>query len=334
MADLPSTILPESSYRLSSEARERLLPSIEKQALCLPDPSTLQWKFSGQQAKQPSRCRQEVQHEMYGDSMDLDEHVRDVPHRRLEESSSHDWPYYNVDSTSTQHNTVTQSTGQYTKESIPWDAEDDVFNAPSSGGISNFPRRSSSEYLVPAGYVQASTCRRASPLPESSTSSIRISSSEDWTGSWEPGGQGGEKLCCSEPGCRATFQGSYAKGSLARHRRLKHGSHQNRDSRDYDCEEPGCSKSYRRQDARLKHYRKVHRHLAPGPALSRTKYRADSDSGSHVRSVDDPDVGGSRSQYPYLPQSPSLSQLTKFFSPKSPSSSAPSVEVRILRWEE
>jgi len=31
-------------------------------------------------------------------------------------------------------------------------------------------------------------------------------------------------------------------------------------------------KSYKRQDARLKHYRKAYRHVAPGPALTRLKY--------------------------------------------------------------
>ena len=90
----------------------------------------------------------------------------------------------------------------------------------------------------------------------------------------EPSTQDGSRLDCSERGCRARFQGTYAKGSLARHRRLKHGSYQHEEGREYVCEEPGCSKSYKRQDARLKHYRKAHRHLASGPALSRTKYRS------------------------------------------------------------
>jgi len=82
------------------------------------------------------------------------------------------------------------------------------------------------------------------------------------------------RLHCAERGCRATFLGTYAKGSLARHRRLKHGSYQHNEGREYVCEEPGCSKSYKRQDARLKHYRKAHRHLDPGVALSRTRYRS------------------------------------------------------------
>jgi len=90
----------------------------------------------------------------------------------------------------------------------------------------------------------------------------------------EPSTQDESRLDCSERGCGAKFQGTYAKGSLARHRRLKHGSYQHQEGREYVCEEPGCSKGYKRQDARLKHYRKAHRHLAPGPALSRTKYRS------------------------------------------------------------
>jgi hypothetical protein len=87
-----------------------------------------------------------------------------------------------------------------------------------------------------------------------------------------PSTQKEEHLFCLEFGCNADFRGTYARGNLGRHKRLKHGSHQGDGPRKYDCEEPGCAKSYKRQDARVKHYRKHHHHLAPGPALSRKKY--------------------------------------------------------------
>jgi hypothetical protein len=87
----------------------------------------------------------------------------------------------------------------------------------------------------------------------------------------EPSAQDEERLYCPTLGCSAKFKGAYAKGSLARHRRLKHGSRRGK-GREYHCEDAGCSKSFQRQDARLKHYRKAHPQLAPGPALSRTKY--------------------------------------------------------------
>lgn len=87
----------------------------------------------------------------------------------------------------------------------------------------------------------------------------------------EPSAQDEERIYCRTFGCNSNFKGGYAKGSLARHRRLKHGSRQGK-GQEYHCEDAGCSKCFMRQDARLKHYRKVHPHLAPGPPLSRSKY--------------------------------------------------------------
>ncbi|KAF1840995.1 uncharacterized protein K460DRAFT_410388 [Cucurbitaria berberidis CBS 394.84] len=72
--------------------------------------------------------------------------------------------------------------------------------------------------------------------------------------------------------CDATFTGEYRRGNRQRHWRLKHGQAQGQEERIYPCEADGCSKVYKRQDARLKHYRKKHRSMAPGPALSRKKY--------------------------------------------------------------
>jgi hypothetical protein len=64
-------------------------------------------------------------------------------------------------------------------------------------------------------------------------------------------------MYCDEPGCGIFFSGNYRKGNLARHKRLTHKRLQ-----PYVCESAGCGKSFRRQDARLKHYRRHHPILA------------------------------------------------------------------------
>ncbi|CAO2650603.1 Nn.00g018950.m01.CDS01 [Neocucurbitaria sp. VM-36] len=93
-----------------------------------------------------------------------------------------------------------------------------------------------------------------------------------------------EDLECEVLGCNSTFSGHYRRGNRQRHYRMKHGhsqgqgqglsqgQSQGQEERMYPCEEYGCSKVYKRQDARLKHYRKRHHHRAPGPPLSRKKY--------------------------------------------------------------
>ncbi|KAH7085717.1 hypothetical protein BKA63DRAFT_24982 [Paraphoma chrysanthemicola] len=62
-----------------------------------------------------------------------------------------------------------------------------------------------------------------------------------------------EPLPCPEVGCIKAFKGVYRRGTLQRHIRLKHGE----EEREYRCE-AGCTRSYLRQDARLKHYRNQH----------------------------------------------------------------------------
>jgi hypothetical protein len=64
-------------------------------------------------------------------------------------------------------------------------------------------------------------------------------------------------LYCNENGCAASSTGSYRKGNLARHKRLIHSRHE-----PYLCESAGCGRSFKRQDARLKHYRKHHPRLS------------------------------------------------------------------------
>ncbi|KAL6702590.1 hypothetical protein ACN47E_001320 [Coniothyrium glycines] len=64
--------------------------------------------------------------------------------------------------------------------------------------------------------------------------------------------------------CPAEFTGKYRKGNMGRHLKVLHGARQ------YPCEDDNCEKSFARQDARLKHYRKRHTHLASGPAIPRS----------------------------------------------------------------
>jgi hypothetical protein len=66
-------------------------------------------------------------------------------------------------------------------------------------------------------------------------------------------------LLCPHADCNATFTGLHRRGTLQRHIRIKHGTAR----RSYLCEEPSCSKVFLRTDARLKHYRSHHPHLAP-----------------------------------------------------------------------
>jgi len=95
-----------------------------------------------------------------------------------------------------------------------------------------------------------------------------------------PSGSGGEgtksapdseTLYCDVPHCSRSFSGAYARGSLGRHMRLKH-SGQHEGTRESKCEAGGCSKSFKRPDARLKHYRKHHPHLA-SESIIRRPYR-------------------------------------------------------------
>lgn len=66
--------------------------------------------------------------------------------------------------------------------------------------------------------------------------------------------------------CNVPFQGNYRKGSYARHMRLKH--HNNAPTA-YICNHCSPPKTFKRQDARLKHYRKHHPDLGVEPARPR-----------------------------------------------------------------
>jgi hypothetical protein len=73
-------------------------------------------------------------------------------------------------------------------------------------------------------------------------------------------------LVCNYAGCKVTFTGAYRKGNQARHIKLKH--HPANDSF-YPCEVETCHHAFRRQDARLKHYRSHHQHLASAAPIRR-----------------------------------------------------------------
>mgnify|MGYP001940389485 CR=1 FL=1 len=70
--------------------------------------------------------------------------------------------------------------------------------------------------------------------------------------------------------CSASYSGVHARGNLRRHRRVTgHGVGQPQE-KVYPCEVTACGKSYKRQDARLRHYRVYHKDLAR-PAMARGK---------------------------------------------------------------
>ena len=82
---------------------------------------------------------------------------------------------------------------------------------------------------------------------------------------------GSGTLYCHASGCTQSFNGAYARGNLGRHMRLKHSAH-HADTREYECEDDACEKSFARPDARLKHYRRDHPHLA-SKSITRRPYR-------------------------------------------------------------
>jgi len=95
-------------------------------------------------------------------------------------------------------------------------------------------------------------------------SSIRSSTSRASSASAPPT-HTPDVMYCSEGGCRQAFRGQYCRGNLARHRRLSHGK-----GKPYVCGDKTCAKEFKRQDARLKHYRKYHSELAASsPFVSR-----------------------------------------------------------------
>ncbi|KAH7080298.1 hypothetical protein BKA63DRAFT_240427 [Paraphoma chrysanthemicola] len=67
------------------------------------------------------------------------------------------------------------------------------------------------------------------------------------------------------PDCSQKFVGEYRRGNLLRHMRSSHSGL----SREYHCEAEGCERVFKRQDARLKHYRNKHPHLYSAPARRR-----------------------------------------------------------------
>ena len=83
------------------------------------------------------------------------------------------------------------------------------------------------------------------------------SSTSNASSSGHPPTYAPEILYCEIQDCTQSFTGTYRRGNLGRHRRLVHGT-----GKAYMCEDKTCAKEFRRQDARLKHYRKYHPELA------------------------------------------------------------------------
>jgi hypothetical protein len=75
-------------------------------------------------------------------------------------------------------------------------------------------------------------------------------------------------LYCDD--CSRPFKGYWRKGNLVRHKDTQHGG-EHRTNIAFPCEVEGCDRTYRRTDARLKHYRRRHRNLAMGPVQLRRK---------------------------------------------------------------
>lgn len=72
----------------------------------------------------------------------------------------------------------------------------------------------------------------------------------------QPDNESGEQsLRCTIPGCGAVIKGEYRKGNFHRHLVTVHGKEK------FPCEDPKCESSYKRKDARKKHYRLRHPHL-------------------------------------------------------------------------
>jgi hypothetical protein len=75
--------------------------------------------------------------------------------------------------------------------------------------------------------------------------------------------------------CGTAFTGSYRRGNLGRHVRQKHG---HASGRLYTCRAADCLHGFQRQDARLKHERKLHPELANVPNLPREQHEHISDT--------------------------------------------------------
>jgi hypothetical protein len=75
-----------------------------------------------------------------------------------------------------------------------------------------------------------------------------------------------DELHCPYNACDKKYTGTYRRGTLQRHLRLKHGPVE---EKGYVCESVGCGKVFKRQDARLKHHRRRHPELQEADPKSR-----------------------------------------------------------------
>lgn len=120
------------------------------------------------------------------------------------------------------------------------------------------------EFILPHIPLERTTAPRSSTILTQSTAGSSGSPSQTCDSLYSCPSVGSsstmhtpEVLRCEVGGCSQAFTGLYRQGNLGRHRRLVHGT----GSR-YICGDITCAKEFRRQDARLNHYRKYHRELA------------------------------------------------------------------------
>jgi hypothetical protein len=139
-------------------------------------------------------------------------------------------------------------------------------NEPSYHNLSDLTimTRPSQKSDHPTEIPQCSRSYFDTPVPGAHRASSPVSSLLSVTPCSEP-----EVLCCLQDGCQRTFQGKYRRGTRQRHMRLKHSNTKGPEDREYPCEAMGCDKVYMRQDARLKHLRKVHPELRVAAAVPR-----------------------------------------------------------------
>ncbi|KAF2856210.1 hypothetical protein T440DRAFT_101390 [Plenodomus tracheiphilus IPT5] len=106
---------------------------------------------------------------------------------------------------------------------------------------------------MPSGLSRTENSQLLNPFSTHISSYAPLRSSRSSIGS----SSSSQSLRCDA--CGTEFRGKYGQGNLGRHRRSKHRGYI------WPCEDLGCDKVFHRTDARLKHYRLHHLHLAPSP---------------------------------------------------------------------
>lgn len=123
------------------------------------------------------------------------------------------------------------------------------------------------------------------------------------------------KIRCRQ--CDTEFTGPYRKGNHARHVRLMHADKKGV----YVCKAEGCSRQFARTDARLKHARKHHPGLHPGPVHRRRGQY--SSTTSVTESTDTPETNFVGHQFQGGPQFQQYAELPTIPYPQTTTISHP-----------